>query len=263
MTIRCCFCTIAFRTEAIEEILPRLAKIGYDGVEIWGNHVEGKTDDELLALKAIADEHQISIEVLSPYWWLTNSTELLQETKERAKRFVHYACLLDCPKIRTFTDSGPTGIGSDVATDGHWQTAVDALQSICDYAPDILFTVERHTKTLADTLDSAEQLLQRVDRDNLKLIYHLPNTENDMLGEFDRAQPHVRHIHCQNTGDDTQPGFVEVGNADLPGFFQHIHAQGYSHSLSVEYCFKGATWDRAQSAYDYLKAHMPSGALAT
>ena len=261
MTITCCFCSIAFRDEDLKDIIPRLAVIGYDGVEVWGNHVEGKSDDELRAIKAIADEHKISIEVLSPYWWLTNSEELLNETIDRAKRFVHYARLLGCPKIRTFTDSGPTGIGSDVATETHWDIAVSSLQDICKFAPDMLFTVERHAKTLADTIESAEQLIKRVDRDNLKLIYHLPNTENDMIGEFDRALPHVRHIHCQNTGDEKHPGYVEVGTADLPSFFQHIHEQGYAHSLSVEYCFKGATWERAQSAYDYLKTHMPSGAL--
>ena len=258
MTITRCFCSIAFRNETIEEILPKVAAIGYEGIEIWGGHVEGKTDDELAQLKALAEQHQISIEVLSPYMWLTNSPELLAETKQRCQLFVDYCRKLNCPKIRTFTDAGPTGIGSDVATQEHWDTAVSALQEICDYGPEILFVVERHQKTLADTLPSAQKLLELVHKDNLKILYHLPNTENDVIAEFDQAFADVRHIHCQNTGDgDTHQGFVEVGTADLPGFFKHMHDKGYEHSISVEYCFKGATWDRAQSAFDYLEKHFP------
>ena len=39
-----CFCSIAFRTEPIEEIIPKLARLGYQGVEIWGHHIDGKSD---------------------------------------------------------------------------------------------------------------------------------------------------------------------------------------------------------------------------
>jgi 3-dehydroshikimate dehydratase len=137
MTIKRCFCTIAFRDETIQDIIPKIAEIGYDGIEIWGGHIEDKSDEQLLVIRMLAKRHNLSIECLSPYFWFTNSKELHDESLRRAARFVHYCQILECPKIRTFTDAGPTGIGSDVATEEHWQTAVTALQTICDYDPDI------------------------------------------------------------------------------------------------------------------------------
>ena len=234
MPIIRCFCSIAFRNESIESIIPRIADAGFDGIEIFGGHIDGKNDDELMVIKKLADQHQLRIEILSPYFWFTNSKELHDESIERAQRFVHYARILECPKIRTFTDAGPTGIGSDIATDAHWQTAVAALQCVCDNGPDILFTVELHQKTLADSIPSALQLIERVKRDNLKLIYHTPGW--DLIGDFDFVQDHVRHIHVQNTGDATSPGFLDVGTCDLPAFFKHISECGYQHSLSSCYC---------------------------
>lgn len=261
MTITRCFCSIAFRDEAIESIIPKLAKIGYDGVEIFGGHIEGKSDDELRALRRLAEDNHIKIECLSPYFWLTNSEELRQETLERAERFVHYCTILGCPKIRTFTDAGPTGIGSDIATDDHWHIAVASLQEICNYNENILFVVELHQKTLADTRISAEELLKRVDRSNLKILFHTPGW--DLIDDYNALGPNIRHMHIQNTGDDDNPGYVEIGNCDLPGFFQHITDDHYEHSLSVEYCFKGVTWDRAQSAFDYLNQHLPQATANT
>lgn len=254
MTIRRCFCSIAFRDQTLEEIIPGLAEIGYDGVEVWGNHVEGKSDDELKSIAELARRHHLRIECLSPYFWFTNSRELHDESLERARRFVHYCKLLDCPKIRTFTDAGPTGIGSDVATEEHWNTAVKALQTICDYDSSILFVEELHQKTLADCLPSTQRLLQRVARDNFKILYHTPGW--DLINDYEALKPEIRHMHLQNTGDDNSPGFIEVGNCDLPGFFQHIIDDGYVHSVSVEYCFQGATWEHARSAFVYLGEHL-------
>ncbi len=254
MPIKRCFCSIAFRQEAIEDIIPLIADAGFDGIEIFGGHIDGKSDAALRSLKKLAEQQQLDIEVLSPYFWLTNSQALHDESLERAQRFAHYADLLGCPKIRTFTDAGPTGVGSDVASNADWQTAVSALQQICDYAPHLLFCVELHQKTLADSIPSAQQLLQRVKRDNLKLIYHTPGW--NLIGDFDLVQDQVRHIHLHNTGNETMPGFLDIGDCDLPGFLKHISERGYQDSLSVEYCFSGSTHAHPAAAMKYLRQHM-------
>src|SRR5688500_3442800 len=114
------FCSIAFRNEPIEDVVPRLAAIGYDAVEVFGAHVEKKTPDELKALRSLAENANIRLLVVAPYFILTRTRQHFDETMQIAERTAHAAKLLGASKIRTFTDVAGDGIGSDVATPAHW-----------------------------------------------------------------------------------------------------------------------------------------------
>ncbi|MFA4945413.1 MAG: sugar phosphate isomerase/epimerase [Lentisphaeria bacterium] len=254
-----CFCSIAFRGEPLEAIIPKLAAIGYDGIEVWGNHLGGRSDADVLALRKLATENRLDIEVLSPYFWLTRDLpELEAQSLATAARFVHLATLLGAPKIRTFVDAGPDGIGSAAATPAHWNRAVGHLKTITAMAPGILFAMETHAHTLADTPASTLRLLDRVGAPNLKVLYQ-PEASHT-IENYRRLRPHVVHLHLQNTGANGGPGYLEEGLVDFPGLFRELAADGYAASLSVEYCWPGVTWTRAQSAYAYLMAKSAMGA---
>ncbi len=245
------FCSIAFRDESIEEIIPKLASAGYDAVEVWGNHVEGQSPQQLAAIRSLAREHGLGIEVLSPYFWLTNSEELRLESMERAERFVAYCGQLGCRKIRTFTDCGPTGIGSDVATAEQWRVAVESLKSMTALDREILFVVETHAKTLADTPASALRLLDLVAAPNLKLNFQF--LEGDVLAAYEQVKPHVAHAHLQGMDEKGEHGYLEIDSGNLALLLNRMKADGYDESVSVEYCWKGADWDHARSACAFLK----------
>lgn len=148
------FCSIAFRDEAIEAIIPRLAQIGYDAVEIWANHV-----------------------------------------------------------------------------------------------------VETHPLTLADVPGSALQLLDKVGAENLKILYQ-PTAPETLIPYYERYLPHIRHLHLQNQDSEGKHMWLEDGVLDLTSFAQRLKQDGYNDSVSVEYCWKGVTWDRAESAYGFLAPHL-------
>ena len=44
------FYTIAFRNDPIEEILPKVARIGYDAAEVFWGQLDGKSDADLRAV---------------------------------------------------------------------------------------------------------------------------------------------------------------------------------------------------------------------
>jgi sugar phosphate isomerase/epimerase len=249
-----CFCSIAFRGEPIEEIVPRLARLGYQGVEIWGNHIDGKSDAELDRLRRLAADSGLRIEALSPYFWLTRDLpDLVKQSLETAERFVRYARRLGAPRIRTFVDAGSDGIGSAAATEEHWQRAVGCLRKIAALAPELLFVVEMHESTLADTPESAARLLQRVGAGNLKLLLHAGGP--DTLRDYRALRADIRHVHVHGAHSGGGTGYLEDGPSQLPAFLSVINRDGYPHTLSVEYCFQGATWARAESAREYLREH--------
>ncbi len=248
------FCSIAFRDEPIEKIIPALASIGYDAVEAWGGHVEGKSRDELADIKKMADDHGLGIEVLSPYFWLTNSEELRQESLERARWFVDYGHQLGCRKIRTFTDAGPTGIGSDAATPEHWRIAVESLETITALDRDMLFVVETHEKTLADTPSTALRLLREVDVPNLKLNFQF--LTGDPLKAYETVKPHIFHVHLQGMDENEQHTYFEQDAGNVAKLLRQLKADDYDESVSVEYCWKGVEWTHAESACAILNEHL-------
>lgn len=249
-----CFCSIAFRDTPIAAIVPRLAELGYDGVEVWGPHLEGKPEPELAALRRLAEDAGIALEVLSPYFWLTNSEALRRESMERAARFVSYCQILGCRKIRTFTDCGPTGVSGRQATPAQWRLATACLQQIAALDRDIQFVVETHDQTLADTPADALRLLADVGAPNLALIFQC--LDDSLLATWSQLRAHSPHIHLQNRSAEGSYAFLEDGVLDLPAFLGQLRREGYAGSLSVEYCGPGTTWERAASALTFLRRHL-------
>lgn len=255
--MKICCCTIACREEPLESQLPKLAAAGYDGVEVWFKHVEGRTDGELDALREQARRLKLDFEVVAPYWWLTQTPELLEETGRIVERAIRSARRLGAPKIRTFTDSGPTGIGSDRATPEHWRTAIEALRRICGGAPDLRFVVETHGQTLADTPETTERLMREAALPNLRVNFQ-PSRQFD-LGAYRRLRPWIEHMHFHNLTADGEGTWLDAGIYDLGNLIAAIARDGYSHSLSVEYCFKGATWERIAAARAFVAKYVAIG----
>jgi len=249
------FCTIAYKQDPIEEVLERLAAIGWDAAEIIGNHIKEKTDAELAELRALAKDRGIGIEVVSPYFWLTQSDELRRESMEIARRTIEQARILGCPKIRTFPDAGPTGIGSDVATEEHWAQAVACLREITSWAPDLKFVVETHGKTLADVPDATLRLLGEVGADNLRINYQV-ESPGTLLPYYETYRPFLSHVHLHNVDSEGKACALESGVIDLPALFHRLLEDGYRESVAVEYCWKGIPWEWAETSYEFLAKHL-------
>jgi sugar phosphate isomerase/epimerase len=56
-----CCCSIAFRAEPLEAIIPKLADLGYDGVEVFAGHLDGMSDSDLDRIHQQADACNVSV----------------------------------------------------------------------------------------------------------------------------------------------------------------------------------------------------------
>jgi sugar phosphate isomerase/epimerase len=254
--IEIALCTIAFRNEPLVDIIPRIARIGFDSIEIIRDHIEGKSDEELLAIREAAAAAGLGILSVDPYLWLTQDDKLREESMEIARRYVHYAQVLGAKKFRTFTDSGPTGIGSDVATEEHWRQAVSCLKEITAMDRDLAFAVEMHPQTLADTPESALRLMTEVGSANMELLYQ--PTSKMFISDYHKLKRHIRHMHLQNQSVDGGHALIDEGVMDFPAFFREIVEDGYDYSVALEYCWKGIEWEQVESAFRFLKRHLRS-----
>ena len=99
--MKAAFCTLVFgNTQAdMEQAIPRLAEMGYDGLEFWEQYLSGA---DLRWLREIMDAHRLEIVQICPYFDFTTSSEAWDRSIRDAERYIGYALKLNAPYI-----SGP------------------------------------------------------------------------------------------------------------------------------------------------------------
>ena len=230
-------CTLAYRDLELSDVVSHAKELGFDELEIWHQHLADKSDRELTDLRQQITDAGMSVSGIAPYFWFTQSEALLVESMRIADDCIHKARLLGARMIRTFTDSGPTGISSGKATPAHWQTAIQSLKAITAKAPDLWFAVETHALTLADTPASCERLLDAVNAENLKVTYQAFDDGN-LISDFIRLEPHVCQVHF-NTQIAPHPdkGLAHCG-IDYQSLLHCLVERNYRGSISLEFCSK-------------------------
>ncbi len=253
-------CSISFREEPIEEIISQTAKLGYKGIEIFGEHLRKylAAGGELASLRELAAGYGLSIPVISPYFNFTGSDEEYRRSFELAKEFIGYAVRLGCPVIRTFVSN----VGSARATPRQWKRCISVLREICGIAAqkDIIFALETHPGQLMDSTEMTLRLLREVDASNLKVlldIWHLFNEGgDDPLGALEKLFPYVVHIHAKNmvrSKEGAKVVSLSKGDMDYDLFFRRLREKDYKGFISIEW-FGDKPWEAAEHEINYLSS---------
>lgn len=193
------FCSIAFRNQKItlQEIFYILSKVGYQGVELWANHLNNGID--LATIKKRLEQNNLSVPMISPYLDLTSDKVAWELSIKTAADYIQIAGFLEAPLVRAFTGT----VGSRKATKIQEKNCTEGLKQICDIAAkqDIAIALETHPSTLVDNVYSTLTLLEKVKAPNLKLnldIYHMFEVHRDPLLVLDYLFPYVAHVHAKN-----------------------------------------------------------------
>ena len=275
------FCSIAFRKleDPLTSIIPRLAEIGYAGVEVWGKHLRGDGSDTQNII-ACLEENNMAVPMIAPYFNVTGSQADWQATIIEAETYFTYAVALKAPLVRAFTGFR----GSAEVDANEWRIAAKRLAAICDLAAQsgLEVALETHPKTLVDSVDSIHRLLADVARDNLVLnldIYHMWEQHQDPVWIWEQLKSSVRHVHAKNAlippgnGDEyplfhDKQGLQEIGgvtylgrgNMDYKPFLDSITRDRFGGWVSIEWFgqdpFKAAAHELA-----WLKNHIVATTL--
>jgi len=223
-----CFGTINVRYQLpIEEILPPVAELGYEGVEIWGPQIDGKPDEELTALKEQARELGLGIPCVTPYFCFTGTREEWETSLAIGRRFIHYADVLGAPFVRGLTSvhidlkdfrQQPVAALNDLApsaqaTEEQWQQTVDAYKELTSHidstGADVTFALETHGNNLSDALAGCRRLLEAVGSPRLRILYQGFLGQEPVEG-LDDIYDAVVHVHVQYVGSRGKEKFLPV-----------------------------------------------------
>ena len=234
--LRLSYCTIGFKKQpqiSLREIIGMLVKTGYDGVEIWEPHIHNLSDAEVNALCRHLDAAGITAAMISPYFDFTTSDETAATSVLDGMWLVERAQRLGALGIRVFAGR----CGSATATPEQWQRSVRSLQTLADKAGQapIIWVVEPHAETLADSEEMLLRYLREVNRPSVKAIYQATNLMPDYLGALDKLAPAIAHIHANNILGDANYPPLEGGECDYVQIVARLRRIEFAGFISVEY----------------------------
>ncbi len=277
------YCSIAFRNQNITltEVIPFLARVGYSGIELWGNHVNNNAD--LIALKSSLQANNLAVPMISPYFDFTSNLKNWEKSLQTAKKFTEIASFLECPIIRAFTGT----VGSDDADEKQKNDCIEGLKLICEIAgkKDITIALETHPRTLVDNIESTLWLIKEVGAPNLKInldIYHMFEVHKDPLAALEKLLPFTIHIHAKNAVlstkehhqanhpllHDPNPRAIFLGvrplsdgEMDYAPFMKALVGNNYQNYVSVEW-FGDDPLSAASSELEFLNNALDTAKVA-
>jgi 3-dehydroshikimate dehydratase len=241
--MRMSFCTIAFQKNKwgkdrqlerpLREILPILAEAGYDGVEIWNDHLMTLPPDQRIAIARQIEQLGLEVAMISPYFDFTTSDASAEQSMERAREVLEEARRLKARGIRVFT--GRTG--SEAATPAQWKRAVKCLQELSSWTNDerMYWACETHKNNLMDTIPGSNRLMAEVNRRNVGLIFQPATFGEDHMEALDLLGPYIVHVHATNADGEGKTIGLEEGELDYSQIIRGLGRFSYEGFVSVEW----------------------------
>lgn len=230
-------CTIAYRDQPdrpFEQLVAELRDWGFDGLEVWGNHLDGAG---LEAVQAALAGTGWPVPMISPYFDFTHDRAAWERSLETAHRFVAYAVALGRPLVRVFTGR----VASAAATPSQWRAGVEGIRAACDLGQPhgVRFALETHENQLIDAWPAVLRLLEDVGRDNL-LVNYQPGVFalHEELEAVRRLAPYLAHVHYINPvplGQRNRAGYAAAARPDWGLITEALGAAGFRDFVSIEH----------------------------
>jgi sugar phosphate isomerase/epimerase len=245
-------------------VVPHLAEIGYDAVEIvCGPTAHLRPDaaaDELDSVRRLLEHHKLKVAAINPYT-VKPLPEMAAEGGAQTfyEQLVEIAVSLGAPAVNFLTGKPP---GNDA--DG-WRAMIAALKPILHFAQArrIDLSIHNHENHLIDAPDKARLLIQSIGYPNLKVLFDVTNfyiLGSDIPEAVRRLGPYLRHAHIKGVvGMFPYNHFLAPGETGdqfpFDPFAVALSDVGYEGYISVE-TFSYMREDKARIAFDFLAGRL-------
>ena len=217
----------------LHDLLDEVAGAGFDAIEVWQNHVATLDEIEVCRLAREARQLGVTFPVIGmyPLFHLTGAERAGELA--RFERMFGSARALGTGVIKVFAGR----ISSADITAEQWDASVGFAREVLEGAgEELLFTVETHGNTLADSCECALRFVQAVGSPRLKVCwqpYDFTDTEK-AIQDFDRLSEHVIHLHVQGRSGG-EMALLEESDIDYSLLLEHVFASGFDGLVSIEF----------------------------
>lgn len=226
-----------FTGESLDASLSRLARLGYDGVELPLMAVDPAE------VRARLDHHGLACFSVNGSFIgadrdLSSSDESLRSAAvDHVAGALRFAAALGAEVVIVV----PTRIGKRAPDTGlaeEWGNAARSLRRIGEIGAEVGVTaviecVNRAETYLVNRLDTARRLVEAAGSDHVGVMadsFHMNIEEVDMIAALEGVAPWLRHVHLADN-NRMAPG---MGHLDLASFVGALRRIGYAGSLTME-----------------------------
>jgi len=234
--------TVAFRDLSLARSISLADEIGYQGIEIWEKHLHDGDSAYWRDVANTLKDRNMHAPVVAPFLAFTRGPERLKETWNVARHVLAVAAQLGSSRFRIFTDVGNDGMSSASASAECWSVATREIGRLCRENPKMIFVLEVHPFTLADTPDSTTRLLDEISASNFRINFQFvpafvaPDWETTLR----RFLPQIAHMHWHQLRSDGLPCYLaDNGLIDFARVATLLADSGYAGTISIEYCWMG------------------------
>jgi sugar phosphate isomerase/epimerase len=228
-----------FGSETIETTVDRLARLGYDGIELSGEPQVYTAD----AVRAVIEPRGLRVTSICGIY--TRDRDLSHPSKEIREAGVRYVG--SCAELASALGASvvivvPTAVGriapeADATAERRW--AGESIREAAGYAEQVgvrlvIEALNRYESYLINRLEASAQLAADVSRPNVGLmadLFHMNIEEVSLTDGISSVRDLVWHVHLADS-NRRAPG---LGHTDFRAVVDTLDAIGYSGALTMEF----------------------------
>jgi len=253
----------------LEEVIKRLSKIGYDGIELgaasphaWPGYLDKKRREEIN--KILSDHNIVVSSICAPVGGGPGFNPASSNDAER-KAFIklYKECIDLCVDLNSHIIIWVGGwLVYGVSKARGWNLQKEALIECANYAQDKNVTIVIEPipadADVIETADEALQLMEEIRLPRVKVMFDTfhANHRNEPMADYVRKMgQNLAHVHISDT-DRLPPG---KGNMDFRPLIQTLNDINFNGFLTLEIGFNTRAADPdlyALQGYEYLKSIM-------
>lgn len=244
--MKLCYSTWSMPKLPVDEIVPALARIGYDSLELtvipgWSTELDSMDANERHRIRALIDEHRLGLPAIAGHRpLLATDPEVHAENWRRLKGAIDLAVEWAGPSGPPALDT--TAGGKTEEWDAVKVRLVDETGKLCDYAAErgVVVAMEPHVHEALETPDRVLWLIEQVGHPNLKLTFDISHF--NVIGlpieeTVPKLAPHSAFTHVKDERG-VVPDFEFLipgeGVFDYVKYLRYMQAAGYEGDIGVE-----------------------------
>jgi sugar phosphate isomerase/epimerase len=254
------YCTYGYGMVPIEESLPHIAELGFQGIELctlpgYSTNLELLYRGKIRELKTLLESSGLELAALGAH---TGCLEADPQQRAlsiaRLKRNIDLAMELGAPVVNTLSGQAPTNWPEEQA----WETLVEGVEDYVSYAEDrsIVIGFEPHVAMLIDSAPKMLRLLELMPSPSLRVnldTSHFAVLGYDIPQAVRQLAPYATYAHVKDMVG-LYPDFEFLtpgeGDFDFVALVQALRDNGYQGYISPEI----SVMRRRKLDYDPFKA---------
>ena len=230
---------LVYYGEDIKTSIERVAKFGYDAIELIGEPDQYNTDE----VKKLCEQHGIGVSSICSIYTgaerdlVSTNAENRRKAVSYTKSVANFAAAVGAPVIIVAPSPvGKMAPGTDEDTE--WQWAVEGIQEAADYANNLGVSLcieawNRYETYFINRINQCLKLMEAVDRPNVGVMgdtFHMNIDDPSIAGAIREAGDALIHIHFADS-NRAAPG---KGHTDFEPIVQALIDIDYKGYITFE-----------------------------